>query len=403
MTRFVEVTARSQREDIRRPRGPHTRLRQVDRRIHPHRTGIWPGYVKLRCPHCKMDIKTFAEFQKHLSSPEHTTSMQQLKQRLQVTLARMRKKQRNQQHELEKVLDEEGKNVDEETGKKLAPIYCKVCKLVFHQKRIEHNASEMHRLINDFLNPRCSVCDTDYFSPMAYERHIATLQHIRRRADSDIDEKDKDLQQVVEEMDDEQLDLNNFMTLDEVGEVEDVDEEVKAEEEEGERSHETSNEDGVKRERDEPLPPPPPTMVKVDPDDPVGDEYIRVVEMFYCDLCHKFLPRCSLDKSEHVRRTHCLSKAHQDAYCAKKQWDVNGGVKDEVKEEPDGGEEAADDADYAAVGEEEEEETQGQYEDEDDDEEEEDDDTYNKRHLNKREDDDVLELDYEGEGSLTGD
>lgn len=42
MTRFVEVTARSQREDIRRPRGPHTRLRQVDRRIHPHRTGIWP-------------------------------------------------------------------------------------------------------------------------------------------------------------------------------------------------------------------------------------------------------------------------------------------------------------------------------------------------------------------------
>ena len=61
----------------------------------------------------------------------------------------------------------------------MAPIYCKTCKLVFHQKRIEHNASEMHRLINDFLNPRCSVCDTDYFSPMAYERHIATLQHIR--------------------------------------------------------------------------------------------------------------------------------------------------------------------------------------------------------------------------------
>ena len=61
----------------------------------------------------------------------------------------------------------------------MAPIYCKVCKLVFHQKRIEHNASEMHRLINDFLNPRCSVCDTDYFSPMAYERHIATLQHVR--------------------------------------------------------------------------------------------------------------------------------------------------------------------------------------------------------------------------------
>lgn len=229
----------------------------------------------------------------------------------------------------------------------------------------------------------------------------------QRRAESDVEEKDKDLQQVVEEMDDEQFDMDNFMTLDEVGEVEDVDEEVKAEEGEGEeggRRHETPNEDGVKRERDEPLPPP--QKIKVDPDDPVGDEFIRVVEMFYCDLCHKFLPRCSLDKSEHVRRTHCLSRAHQDAYCEKKERDGpggGGGVKDEVKEEPEEYEAAADD-DGAADGEEEEEGTQGRYEEEEEeDDEEEDDDTYNKRRLNRREDDDVLELDYEGEGSLTGD
>ena len=148
----------------------------------------------------------------------------------------------------------------------------------------------------------------------------------------------------------------------------------------------------------------------MDPDDPVGDEYIRIVEMFYCDLCRKFLPRCSLDKSEHVRRTHCLSKAHQDAYCEKKERErdaATASVKDEVKEEPEEeGYEAAADDDDAADGEAEEEEegTQGRFEEEDDDEEEEDDDdTYNKRRLNRREDDDVLELDYEGEGSLTGD
>ena len=149
----------------------------------------------------------------------------------------------------------------------------------------------------------------------------------------------------------------------------------------------------------------------MDPDDPVGDEYIRIVEMFYCDLCHKFLPRCSLDKSEHVRRTHCLSKAHQDAYCEKKERErdaATASVKDEVKEEPEEeGYEAAADDDDAADGEAEEEEegTQGRFEEEDDDDEEEedDDDTYNKRRLNRREDDDVLELDYEGEGSLTGD
>ena len=46
------------------------------------------------------------DYQKHLGSPEHTSSMQQLKAKLQVTLTRMRKKQRNQQHELEKVLDD---------------------------------------------------------------------------------------------------------------------------------------------------------------------------------------------------------------------------------------------------------------------------------------------------------
>ena len=210
-------------------------------------------------------------------------------------------------------------------------------------------------------------------------------------------------------MDDEQFDMDNFMTLDEVGEVEDVDEEGKAEEaaegQEGKGRPETSDEEVVKREKEEP--PPPPERIKVDPDDPVGDEYIRIVEMFYCDLCHKFLPRCSLDKSEHVRRTHCLSKAHQDAYCEKKERERDtDSVKDEVKEEPEEeGYEAAADDDDAADGEAEEEEgTQGRFEEEDDDEEEEDDDdTYNKRRLNRREDDDVLELDYEGEGSLTGD
>ena len=242
----------------------------------------------------------------------------------------------------------------------------------------------------------------------------------QRRAESDVEEKDKDLQQVVEEMDDEQFDMDNFMTLDEVGEVEDVDEEVKAEEGEGEeggRRHETPNEDGVKRERDEPLPPP--QKIKVDPDDPVGDEFIRVVEMFYCDLCHKFLPRCSLDKSEHVRRTHCLSKAHQDAYCEKKEREcgVKVEVKEQVKEEPEEEEEyeAAGGDEETADGEEEEEEEEEDEEEEEgvtlglsldedeEEEEEEEDDTYNKRHLSRREDDDVLELDYEGEGSLTGD
>ena len=243
------------------------------------------------------------------------------------------------------------------------------------------------------------------------------------------------MQQVVEEMDDEQFDMDNLMTLDEVGEVEDIDEEAKKEDEEeeeereggrdeGERRQEASSNGGegavvVKREREVTLTP---QKVKVDPDEPVGDEYIRVVEMFYCDLCHKFLPRCSLDKSEHVRRTHCLSKAHQDAYCEKKEREcgVKVEVRERVKEEPEEEEEeeyeaaGGDEETADGEGEEEEEEDEDEEEeggtlglslDEEDEEEEEEeeDDTYNKRHLSRREDDDVLELDYEGEGSLTGD
>ena len=52
-----------------------------------------------------------------------------------------------------------------------APSYCRLCKLVFHQARDAHNESEMHKLITRFLNPMCEICDTQFFSPMAYERH----------------------------------------------------------------------------------------------------------------------------------------------------------------------------------------------------------------------------------------
>ncbi len=109
----------------------------------------------------------------------------------------MRKKQRKQQGELEKILDGEKKNEGQKRGnadeaatgtgttetasesKRSGAIYCKLCKLLFHQARNEHDASEMHRLIVDFLNPSCAVCGTTYGSPMAYERHIASLSHLK--------------------------------------------------------------------------------------------------------------------------------------------------------------------------------------------------------------------------------
>ena len=43
----------------------------------------------------------------------------------------------------------------------------------------DHNKSEMHLAITKFLFPTCNVCDTQFFSPIAYEKHIATLIHIK--------------------------------------------------------------------------------------------------------------------------------------------------------------------------------------------------------------------------------
>lgn len=128
--------------------------------------------------------------------------MKQLKVRLQLTLGRMRTKQRTQQREIERELDAkeeqeedeeddgdeegDGDGEDKEGGRgrqrrQNPPSYCRVCKLVFHQNRDDHNASEMHHLISKFLSPTCEICDTQFFSPMAYERHIGSLAHIKVR------------------------------------------------------------------------------------------------------------------------------------------------------------------------------------------------------------------------------
>ena len=100
--------------------------------------------------------------------------MRVLKNRLQIALTRMRQKQRDEQKEIERKLA-----MTKGTDEKPAPIYCKTCKLVFHTKRKDHNESKMHKSISKFLSPKCLICSTQYFSPMAYEKHQATVQHIK--------------------------------------------------------------------------------------------------------------------------------------------------------------------------------------------------------------------------------
>ena len=55
----------------------------------------------------------------------------------------------------------------------------------------------------------------------------------------------------------------------------------------------------------------------VNPDTPVGHDYVRQVVMFYCDLCHKYLPKLNRGDPDELIDTHCVSTSHQDAYVKK--------------------------------------------------------------------------------------
>ena len=103
--------------------------------------------------------------------------MKKVKIRLQKELQALRRKQR----EAQKVIDStncENKNnskKDEKSG------YCKICKLIFKQLSIaEHEKTEFHKRILSFLYPECTFCKVPkFFSPMAFQKHIATLGHIK--------------------------------------------------------------------------------------------------------------------------------------------------------------------------------------------------------------------------------
>ncbi len=119
----------------------------------------------------------FQDYVTHVNGPSHTESMRKLKDELSQRLSQWRIKQRAEQKELETRMKEEGRDVDE-NGRKFDPLFCKTCKLVFTLKRSDHNDSEMHRRITNFLQPTCKLCSEVFFSPMAYEKHLDSQKHL---------------------------------------------------------------------------------------------------------------------------------------------------------------------------------------------------------------------------------
>merc|ERR1712051_230614 len=70
----------------------------------------------------------------------------------------------------------------------------------------------------------------------------------------------------------------------------------------------------------------------VNPDTPVGHDYVRQVVMFYCDLCHKYWPKLNRGDPDELIDTHCVSTSHQDAY-VKKQIEEQEALKTLAEEE----------------------------------------------------------------------
>lgn len=184
----------------------------------------------------------------------------------------MRTAQRNAQREADQ-------GEDEETPR----AFCLLCRLNHRQTKAVHNASDGHKNMIRFQRPKCSICRIYFKSPFMYEQHRASLEHIQNKALTDnmrTDDENSD--------GDVERDLENFTTVDSVGDVDDEDagdlaEKAKAAEEEIEEE-----------------------------DVNIGVEHIKQISVHYCDLCRYYFPQNV--KLEARLKLHCQSRSHLRAY-----------------------------------------------------------------------------------------
>ena len=143
------------------------------------------------------------------------------------------------------------------------------------------------QIIKNFLMPFCPICRVSFKSRMLYEKHVATLTHIKNKVNMEKAyerrrQESRQADRSSKDDDDGYVDLNldNFMILDAVGSVDG---------------------DGVGDRNQQPL------------DDlaAVGEEFVKKVEVYFCDVCQRYLNRTEpLDK---VIELHCRSRAHHHA------------------------------------------------------------------------------------------
>ncbi|XP_071518447.1 uncharacterized protein [Panulirus ornatus] len=223
-----------------------------------------------------------------------------------------------------------------------------------------------------YLHPRCGICRITFPSRMVYEHHIASINHLRvRTATIDNQGGNRRSDDRNKEEDGDDLDLANFMTLDSVGEddddvgseheeitggldaVEAAEKEAATGEEEEDDDDDDDDDDdldaSIQKEKDglgssrrgkggskkgtsrggrhrgpddedDDDAPLETDWEKEQPEDeeeeghkPLGTEYVRRIEAYFCSLCSKIIRADSSLGSRAVQR-HCRSFNHLSHY-----------------------------------------------------------------------------------------
>ncbi|MPC47267.1 hypothetical protein E2C01_041009 [Portunus trituberculatus] len=209
-----------------------------------------------------------------------------------------------------------------------------------------------------YLHPRCGLCRITFPTRMEYERHVASINHLRVRTATIDQGGNRRPDERAQEEEGGDLDLANFMTLDSVGEdgtasdeegggseheeitggvdaAEPQDKEVTGAEDDdldsisgqsnaekstptrrGKETKEIGNKSAHREdeeEEDEDMLETEWDKEQHEDEEEEGTEYVRRIEAYYCSLCYKIIRADSSLGSRAVQR-HCRSFSHLSHY-----------------------------------------------------------------------------------------
>ena len=313
----------------------------------------------------------------HLSTPAHKRALNIFIAKWSKNMSLLRKSQRKEQKQIElSLMNENGLILDAE-GRPRKSNFCNICKLKFHQDVSLHEESLSHHKMCSMSKTRCDLCKASFKNTPSYFTHTADLSHVCKVAELKLKSESSqphdedasanettvrveeviqpDVVQIESDHEGSVMDIDNFVTLDEVGddddEAENEDDKVESEEVE-EEATETAEAKEAKEEvtemKEEPKSPKEDlkaankavVSVKEEHDIPVKEEeeeekpaienkeiktevkqeqiteqlmgvdFIKPVTMHYCDLCHKFLPRHLNKAHDRILAEHCQGQNH---------------------------------------------------------------------------------------------